>query len=477
MKKRFLQFSFIAVLALFITMVSLQGISITASTDGEIDGELTSSNYNNRASVTGFTLLDSEGQVNDAEVLNPNTSVTAQVTISDPDSIADLNSVKFYFYYDETSHTTAGGLNLNLSAVTDATGSQFVAEWTRDSEAISVVSGGATFTWLLNSFTAPSITADYEGTDFTFEINFRISKVAPFTQVDDWFFGTVINDGRESLDSTSDPLDVIDKALLIGTGSTEGDPSSFDMAFYGEIDLSQTNISWSGVRAGDDFSNTPTSSAVLSQTKYISNNNFQTNIKSSEVWNAVITEEKVIEVLSGTAVDGDSTAITNFISQYNSSFNPDLNDSGSGSINDLIGATYADANTVINAISGTSVSWASIQFLLPQPSDDANLVGATLITAANVIDESGFTEQFFMIGYDDQDLSLSNEIDVGGNDYGLLGTGTDWRRFLPDSNNSQSATEENGVTNDLTLYLYLSSVFQNAQYSGTISLQITNTAP
>ena len=479
MNKRFLQFSFIAVIALFITLVSLQGISLTASTDGEIDGELTSKNYNNRASVTNFVLKNATGNAIAAGgSIDPNTDLTAEVTITDPDTIDDLNSVKFYFHYEDGGNgvSSPGALSLDLADETDNTGSIFVAEWTLDSGSVTLISeGGSSFTWSLNSYTVPSSTSDFEGTDFTFVINFTVSKVADFSSDADWFFGTSINDGKESLESGSDENDVVDKALKINTGSTTDDSfSGFKMAFYGEINLSQTNISWSGVRAGDAF-NSVTSDAILTDTTYISNAPYDTRIKSSAEWDAVITEEKVNDVLSGSAVD-NSTSINDFTTRYNTDF-PQNKLSTTGAISDLIGAPYANANTVINSISGSSVSWASIDFLflLPQPSNDANLVGATLITDSGVIiDSAGFTEQFFMIGYDERTLTNTHTLTIGPTDYALLGTGDDWRQFLPDTNNAQNATDEDGDTNSLTLFLYLSSVFQNAQYSGTISLQITN---
>ena len=469
MKKRFLQFSFIAVSALFITMVSLQGISLTASTDGEIDGELTSSNYNNRASVTDFDLLNATGSsIGAGGSIDPSTNVTAQITIEDPDSLDDLNSVEFFFHYDTTSTpSTPGALSLVNTIQTDDSGDQFVVLWTRDSGTATIQ--GSSGTWALVNSTVPAV---YTGTSFVFELQFTISKVAPFTSGDEWYFGTEIIDGRVSLDSGTEPNPIFDEGLVVGTGSSiTVPPSGFDMNFYGEVDLSSatSNVSWSGVRAGDDF-NSASSSALISDIKYISNANYHTNIKSSEIWEAVITQEIVNDVLSGSAVDGDTDAITAFVDQYNSTFTskPDL--SGS-TIDSLIGVTYGDANTVINAVAAT---WAGIEFLLPQPSVGANLTGASLVTTSGVIDTEGFTEQFFMIGYDEDNLSSQVLVDSKA----ILASGNDWREFYPDGLDSQQdRTDEDGDLESLTLYLRLSSVFQNAQYSGTISLQITNTAP
>lgn len=473
MNKGILKLSILAVFALLITMASFQGFSIIASEDGEIDGELTSSNYNNRASVDDFDLLHDGSSIGAGNSIDPNTFITAQVTVIDPDSIDDLNSIKFFFYYDTTTASTPGALTLNESDETDDTGSQFVAEWTRASESISVVENQDSFTWEINSFTAPAVTADYDADTFTFEIEFRVSKVANFTSSDEWYFGTVIDDGRVSLDAGSDDTNVVDKGLVVDTGSsTSVSPSGFDINFYGEIVLSQDNVSWSGVRAGDTFSST-SSSAVLSGTQYIANNTYETNIKSSEIWEAVITQEKVNEVLSGSAVDGDTDALDAFETAYNASFSSVT----ISEINDLIGITYGDANAVIAALEApASATWSGIQFLLPRPSAEANLTGAALVTEAGVIDTTGFTEQFFMIGYDGSNgLSLTNTV-TDTDEYGLVGTG-DWRQFLPDSllgSGSQDQTDEAGDTENVTLYLYLSSVFQNAQYSGTISIQIVN---
>ena len=241
MKKRFLQFSFMAVLALFITMVSLQGISLTASTDGEIDGELTSSNYNNRASVTDFALLNATGSaINAGGSIDPNTTIKAEVTIEDPDTLEDLNSVEFFFHYDTSTingSSTPGALSLVDSIQTDDSGNQFVVEWTRDS-GISVVTNGDTDTWGFD-VNAQEVPTDFSLTEFKFEIKFVVSKVAPATSSDEWYFGTKIIDGRVSLDSGTEPNPIFDEGLVVGTGSSiTVPPSGFDMNFYGEVDLS-----------------------------------------------------------------------------------------------------------------------------------------------------------------------------------------------------------------------------------------------
>lgn len=470
MKKSILKISIIASFAFITSLIMFQGIAVIAEQDGEIDGELTSSNYNNRARVIDFDLLDASGSSIGANPIDPNTNVTAQVTVEDPDTLDDLNSIKFFFHYDETSPVnTPGALGLDTSSVTDLTGDRFVFEWTRTSGAISVLGSttGQGSTWDVVSSTVPAV---YTATTFTFEIEFTVSKVAPATTANQWYFGTDINDGKESLDSGVEPNNIIDEGLLVGTGSSiTAAPSGFDMNFFGEISFAQSNLSWSAVRAGDTF-DSASSAATLSGITFISNDTYITNIKSSEIWEAVITQETVNEIISGTAVD-DSDVIEAFTDNYNANFTPKI--STTGAISDLIGVTYADANTVINNISVSSVSWASIEFLLPQPSTGANLTGAALVTEAGVIDELGFTEQFFMLGYEGNDLSLTNSVGTKG----LLGTGTDWREFYPNGITSDpSRTFESGDTEAVTLYLQLSSVFQNAQYSGSIALQITNSA-
>lgn len=477
MNKRLRKLGIILTIALCITLASIQGLSVLASNGGDIDGDFTTNNYNNRASIDNFNLLDANGPLESGESLSPNSSVTAQVTVNNPDTIGDLNSIQFFFYYDTTVATPSGALTLDLDSATNASGTQFLAAWSHTSEAIEVVSNGDDSSWSITAFTAPSISADYESLSFTFEFEFTVSKVANFTESEDWYFGTVMTDGRNSLESGVDGDAITDKGLVIGTGSSSTvSPSGFDMNFYGEIILGQTTLSWPSVEAGDSFASA-SNSAVVSGTKYIANNTYETNIKSPDSWDAVITQEVVDELLAGGDLDDNSDAFSAFDTSYNDFFSSKQigND-----INDLIGITYQEANQVIEAIKTDETDWAGIEFLLPTSSSGSNQTGASIITgSADEINTAGFKEQFFMIGYDqgDNGLNLDHTITESGKTYGILGSSGEWRPFLPDSmlsDGTQSQTNESGVTRDLTLYLYLSSIFQNAQYKGTISMQIIN---
>lgn len=469
MKRNILNKFLIAGVLMLATLISLQSTTVIAeggeTDDDEVDGELTSQNYNNRASVIDFDLADSSNSttVDSGTSLDPNTSYTAQVTIKDPDTIRDLNSVKFYFYYqDIESPSTPGALTLTQSAVTDDTGSQFVVEWNTTTNAIQVVSSGAINTWDLVSNTVPSST-DFDGTDFIFEFEFKISKVATETSDANWFFGTVISDGAESLESGVDDELIVDKGLLLSTGSSiTNPPSKWSMNFYGEIELTQSNVSWSGVAAGADFDET-NSEATLSGTTYIANGAYSTRIKSSALWNAMITEENVNQLISGFS----NTAIDAFTEQYNNDFSSTPTTT-TGAITDLVGIPYHEANQVIEEIDGDHDTWEEIEFLLPESSEGSNLIGASLVTGSSVINGAETKEQFFMIGYDSNELNLPN---TEGN-FELVGT--EFRQFVPNGSPTQSHTLEAGDMEALNLHLYLSEVFQNAQYKGTLTIQITN---
>lgn len=98
------------------------------SSDDEIDGDLITHSHNNLTRITDFDFLTDDGTaVPDHARLNPHTSYTARVTVYDTDTLADLHSVDFYLYHQAITAATSGALTLSQAAVTDASGSQFVA--------------------------------------------------------------------------------------------------------------------------------------------------------------------------------------------------------------------------------------------------------------------------------------------------------------------------------------------------------------
>lgn len=479
MLKRFKGFKFISIFLILLIFATVQSLRIVAN-NGNIDGDFTTSNYNNCASVENFNLVTSEGPLEVGESLNPNTPVTAQISVLNPDTIDDLSEIKFFFYYDTTDAATPGALTLDIASTTNKDGSMFMAQWTHNSTEIIADSTNDT-SWTINAFTAPAIASDYAATSFVFEFEFTISKVANFTENEEWYMGTSIIDGRESING-GDVSPVIDKGLIVGSGSSKSlSPSAFNMNFYGEIiaDGNQASASWPDMTAGDTFASDKSSTNVQG-IELIANNDYRTQIKSGDHWEALITTEFADALLKNTELDDNSDAYSAFETTYNELFRDSDNPKSIGNnIHDLAGIKFSEANAVIDAIKAEETDWEGVEFLLPKTSADSNRTGASIATNPDVIGTDEFNAQSFLIGYETgtNGLSLTNTLTEADVTYGIIGTNDDWRPFLPDSlldSGNQTQTDETGVSRNLTLYLYLSDVFQNAQYAGTISIQIVN---
>jgi hypothetical protein len=388
MKKAFLTKFLLAGLCLIAGTITLSHISVLAEEGpvDDVDGQLTSQNFNNRASVTNFGLEDSAGGVNPGSDLTPSQSYTVSIEVSDPDTIADLNSFEIRFFYFEGSPSTPGALSsaFNGAQKTDATGNALVMEWNVTTQAMNIVSEGAVFTWEILNSTVPAI--NLNATEFTFEVEFRISKVAQESDPASlkWYFGTIINDGKLSLVSGSDPIDVVDFGLVVTTGSsiTEA-PSGWNMSWYGEVVVSPgTSIAWDDVPSGVTFGG-ENSNQTLSGINFISNGNYNTNIKSTATWEAVITEDLAESVFSGFTSDD----ITALINGYNALFtNANLVGTTEAA---FVGVTFDNVNQAANSISDSAVTWAGFQVLLPQSSPSANLTGASLVTGPSVLNTTG----------------------------------------------------------------------------------------
>lgn len=488
MKRNMLNKFLIAGALMLASMIALQSMTVIAeggdTDDDEVDGQLTSQNYNNRAFISEFDLRDSsDGQVvAETHSLTPTESYTVQITVSDPDTIADLNSLEVRFFYSEvdlaseslTPSSFQGDFEADRSKSVDDSGNAFVVSW-NDGDSVFSISNGALssadYTWSLDNSTVPNESNDND-TEFTFEFDFTISKVANHSVGHlKWYFGTIINDGNVSLTSGSDS-DIVDFSLKQGEFSdmSSETPSGWEMDFYGEIIVSQSAIAWNDVAAGETFTDS-NSNSNLSNTKYISNGKYHSEIRSSAIWEAVLTADQ-LENLESTLFSGfTEDDFADFAAEYVKQLSPGAISSATTATtaSALAGLTYGQFNQVALKIANETPSgvWSGVAILLPQSSESANLTGASIVTDGS-IDSAGFTEQFFMIGYDDEDITPPEKY---ATNYGLVGT--DYRRFKSESND-QNKTNEAGDTVDVTLYLHLSSVFQNARYEGVISLQIVN---
>ena len=464
MKKGMFKKSLMVTLTFLVILLSVSQQMVVAEHDPDkdtIDGKVTSQNYNNPARVIDLELFNGLGEVVvPGTPLTPQESYTVKIEVFDPDTIGDLNSFAMKFFYFSGTPATSEDLSaaFNTALSTESMGAALVMEWNLVSQTMDVVSTGAFTTWEIIDSTVPA--PDLVATEFTFEVTFKISKVANESDSVNlnWYFGTSINDGKLSLDSGSASTNVVDFGLKTGTGSTDLEaPSGWSMNWYGEVTVSpDASIAWEGVLAGRDFQDGQTLSGI----NFLSNGNYQTNIKSTETWDAVISTELANIIF---ALPITTTQLDVLLNKYNELFvlgTPPVETGTTPS--GFVGLSFDKINQTALALA--IEPWLDFQVHLPQGSPSSNLTGASLISEPNVLNTPGYTDQFFAIYYE----FSPNE--------GLMPfyVGSEFVGFKPSADYSQTTTHEFGHDYEILLRLALSDVFQNASYQGKLTVQIVN---
>lgn len=426
---------------MIVALISLQLTEIFAinvEDNAGVHGMFSTKNFNNLAEFSNFDVFAYDGTsygtpLESGETLIPLQQFKIALTIEDQDTIADLESLEIRFWFSDEieifeTHDEIG---------TD--GKSFVIQWAALSNTFSMVTQeGMTneITWALVSSITPDET-DLTKVTFTFEIEFVISKVAPRSTTTQWHFGAIVNDGRVSVEE-SEKLNVDTQTQVSKLNIASTLESGFNMAFYGEVILPDVaQYVWEDITAGTRFSDEASKS--LTDITFISNDVYASQIKSSEIWDAVLTQEN-IDRLGLTPTD--EIAI-NLILEVDS----------------LVGVTYADFNEALNE---TILIYNNV--FLPGV-DGENLTGATLSTLEALLDDE---KQMFAIGFADY-------IDADGLGYTLvLPTFT---TFETVADASRERSDEFGKSVTLDLILALSDDFQNARYEGLLTINITNVTP
>ena len=194
---------------------------------------------------------------------------------------------------------------------------------------------------------------------------------------------------------------------------------------------------WEDVSAGTRFSDDM--SQTLTSITFISNDTYQSQIKSSEIWDAVLTQEQ-IDRIGLTPTDEIAIMLS-------------LN------VDSLVGVTYHDFNVAMEA---SILIYDSVY--LPGIEGD-NLTGAMLSTLETFLDDE---KQMFSIGFSDFEAS-----DGLGHTH-MLSTFTTFETVV---DASRERSNELGKIVTLILTLALSDYFQNARYEGVLTINITNITP
>lgn len=430
------------VLSVFIALFSFQMRDVFArelDSDSVVDGAFSTKNFNNLAEFSNLDVFAYDGEsygvaLEAGITLIPLQQYKIALTITDQDTIADLERVEIRFWYSGDLNTFDSQHEVSID------GQSFVVTWLALSNEVSIVNQEgvleSTLTWDLIAFKAPT-PDDLVEVSFTFEFEFVISKVSPRSTLTEWHFGAIVNDGKVSVEE-AEKINVITESSISKLNIGQSLEDGFNMAFYGEVILpTDAQFMWEDMTAGTSFLNSKTKS--LANIVFLSNDAYAVQIKSSDVWNAVLTQD-VIDRLGLTPTDEIAILL---------SLNEDT----------LIGVTYKDYNAAMEA---SILIYDSVY--LPGVEGE-NLTGATLSSHEDFLGEE---KQLFAIGFADFEasdgLSFTNVV-------------SSFTTFEASADAIRERSNEDGIVVTLSLILALSEYFQNARYEGVLTINITNITP
>ena len=299
------------ILLAFLTLITLSLITqpyvfATVEDDDDLPSSFGVSGFNNPSSVDAFNVVDMNG--NRVFSFTPQREYVMQITITDADSIQDLKSLELRLFYVERNGSvdpTYADIEAVFDDTTDTpiSGEAFVVRWGRIDEndpgsaslqdfEILYANGNDDdiSSWEIVNSTTPAIAGNNTQIDtFTFEVHFRVSKVAPQSPHAEWHIGYVLEDGF--VDNGSQ-IDTSSSAQLriSQTNPLELPGSSFNMDFYAEVQLATgETLVWSDVEAGADFFDGPNNVDDLENITFISNGTHVQNTWADQVWEIVNT--------------------------------------------------------------------------------------------------------------------------------------------------------------------------------------------
>lgn len=298
---------------LFISL--LNGHVIEAQSDGQ-DGTFDVVGYNNAPTFESFVGPDTNGAT-----LTPNQTYTVSLEVQDIDGLSDLKTVDLVMYYLEPQPTSLSALETTFDTITTTAldGTAVIMRWqnTATSAAVNSASGitggasddlpdasfhivsessvGSDITWEILNTTVPALSGSaIPGNTFTFEIEFKVSKVARQAAQSQWRFGARIEDARtiesfvaaEQINDGSTSVATLESSNSpVATGTSIQVSDRYNMAFYGEVNVpSSAALTWTDLSPGVLFTDEEVVS--LSGINFIANNTHNMTAKSESFWTA-----------------------------------------------------------------------------------------------------------------------------------------------------------------------------------------------
>jgi len=187
--------------------------------------------------------------------MDPQVEYAVKVTVTDSDTLDDVNEVKVTIFYDSAgTDPTAPGISDTQTCA--------IITWTKGSGWAIDPSAGTTWVLVSASCKVPS---DMGQTTGDWWAHFKPGKVATESgAADDW--------------------DIYAKATDAAAGSGELYARDYEMNWYGEITVNTASVDWGTVVLGSDFAaNEQTGISVT----YIANGAYNQQVKASSPWGTV----------------------------------------------------------------------------------------------------------------------------------------------------------------------------------------------
>ena len=283
----------------FLTVL-VWGVFYTSSyvqADEPVDSTVPTSGYNNPLSIDAFDLKTLSG-TSVTTNLSPNQQYHTEITISDADTVADVQSLAMVLHYVESTPDASFSAAMSTNTTLD-TGNFVIFNWERTNTSGAALSdftidfngtqavSHSGLEWEVIQSTTPAI-SDASGntevsTSYTFELIFKVSKVARVSNNHRWHVGAHIIDGM--IDNGSGLVTTTHSALSISSSEPTVPPNNgLNMDWYGEIEIaSGETVDWVDANPIQPFTNALT---TFSGINYISNGFFDYDVFPSDIWDA-----------------------------------------------------------------------------------------------------------------------------------------------------------------------------------------------
>lgn len=298
--------------------------SVIASNEDSVEGEFSSTGYNNPILVNSFELtettttavtqaglVDGNGdflftqaaitnQIESGAYLVPQNEYQVAFELEDRDTLEDLYQVELVFYYNESgagiTDNQAFDNTINSpysgSKETPNDGTFVVFKWVHDGTGdFEFEDSDGSSSWEVIQTTAPAI---MNNTTFIFELAFKISRAAPISNDGEWQFGIRVIDSKEA---TGTEEENHFKQIGLSASDPVNTSSRFNMNFYGEVTFNDDSLlNWGTITQGTDFSSsTQANTGVVT---FFANAPYETQVASDSIWQAtqaaVVAEDAVL---------------------------------------------------------------------------------------------------------------------------------------------------------------------------------------